>query len=65
MPWWRRICYLVLQFGLIRIGLLTVAPTQYEEHQWALGQALRRDSKQSYAQMEQLIADTARNARGD
>jgi fido (protein-threonine AMPylation protein) len=60
-----RVCYLVLQFALVRIGLMTVALTDFREHQWALGQALRRDSKQSYAQMEQLIADTIRKARGD
>jgi fido (protein-threonine AMPylation protein) len=58
-----RNCYLVLQFALVRIGLLTVALTDFREHQWALGLALRRDGKQSYAQMEQLIADTIRNAR--
>lgn len=60
-----RTCYLVLQFALVRVGLLTVALNDFEEHQWALGAALREDSRQTYVQMERLIADTIGNARAD
>lgn len=60
-----RVGYLVLQFALVRMGLLTVALADFQEHQWALGQALRRDGQQAYAQIERLIADTIRNARID
>jgi fido (protein-threonine AMPylation protein) len=58
-----RVCYLVLQYALVRIGLVAVALTDSAAHQWALGVALRPDSKQTYAQMERLIADTIGDAR--
>jgi fido (protein-threonine AMPylation protein) len=60
-----RVCYLVLQYALVRVGLLTVALNDYEAHQWALGTALRSDSRQSYDQIEDLIADTIRTASGN
>ncbi len=39
-----RVCFLILQYALIRMGLLCVA-LGYEEHQAALGFALRADGE--------------------
>jgi fido (protein-threonine AMPylation protein) len=57
-----RSCYVVLQFALVRIGLLTVALDDFEAHQVALGAAIRRDGKRSYLQLETLVSDTILDA---
>jgi len=58
-----RTCYVLLQFALIRIGLVAVALDDFGEHQAALGTALRRDGKQSYLQLQDLVSDKIRGAQ--
>jgi fido (protein-threonine AMPylation protein) len=53
-----RVAFLVLQFALIRMGLIAIALPDFEAHQRALGQALRTDGKQTYIEFERLLADT-------
>jgi fido (protein-threonine AMPylation protein) len=60
-----RVAFLVLQFVLIRIGLVAIALPDYEAHQRALGQALRADGKQTYVEFERLLADTLRASEYD
>lgn len=52
-----RVCFVLLQFSLARLDLPAVALPDHDEHQWALGQALRRDGKQTYAQLTRLLVD--------
>lgn len=58
-----RVSHVLLQYGLVRIGLLTVPMIDYRAHQSALGMALRTDGRQSYLEMERLVADTIAQAR--
>ena len=60
-----RTAYVLLQYALVRNYLLAVALTDYERHQWALGVALRDDRRQSYVELEALVADTIGNAEFD
>lgn len=57
-----RTAYVVLQYALIRQRLPCVALDDFTEHQLALGQAIRRDSKRSEAQLVGLIVDKIREA---
>lgn len=57
-----RTAYVLLQYALVRLGLVAVALDDFRAHQLALGYALRVDGKQSYRQLVALIADTIRTA---
>lgn len=57
-----RTAFALLQYALVRNYLLCVALPDFAAHQWALGVALQSSGKQSYVEMQRLLADTIRAA---
>ncbi len=55
-----RTAFTILQYALVRSGLVCVALDDYAEHQWALGAALRIDSRQSYDPLQTLLVASFR-----
>lgn len=52
-----RTAYALLQYALVRSGLICVALEDFAAHQRALGIALRDDSRQSYLPLRDLLVD--------
>lgn len=52
-----RLAFVALQYALVRLGLICVALPDWEQHQWALGQALRQDGRQTFDVLAGLLAD--------
>jgi fido (protein-threonine AMPylation protein) len=52
-----RVAFVLLQFALARLDLPAVSLHDHADHQWCLGQALRRDGKQTYAQLTHFLVD--------
>lgn len=60
-----RTAFTILQYALARSDLPCVALENFETHQRALGTALRRDGRQSYAPLQALIVAKLHEARID
>jgi prophage maintenance system killer protein len=58
-----RTAFTILQYALVRSGLACVALDDYAEHQWALGAALRIDSRQSYDPLQALLVAKLQRAQ--
>jgi fido (protein-threonine AMPylation protein) len=58
-----RTAFTILQYALVRSGLACVALDDYAEHQWALGAALRIDSRQSYDPLQTLLVAKLQRAQ--
>jgi fido (protein-threonine AMPylation protein) len=58
-----RTAYALLQYALVRVGLLAVALDDFESHQRALGWALRSDGRQTYDPLVELLADKIGSSR--
>jgi fido (protein-threonine AMPylation protein) len=52
-----RTAFALLQYALVRCGLICVALEDFQAHQRALGAALRSDGRQSYLPLRDLLVD--------
>lgn len=59
-----RVCYVALQFALIRLGALFVSLPDYAEQQWHLGRALQTGGGQGYEPLATYLAEEIRAAQG-
>ena len=57
-----RTCYVVLQFALVRLGVLFVSLPDYAAQQWHLGRALQPRGDQSYEPLARYLAEKIRAA---
>jgi fido (protein-threonine AMPylation protein) len=58
-----RTAFTLLQYALVRCGLICVALEDFQAHQRALGAALRSDGRQSYLPLRDLLVDKLVRAR--
>lgn len=65
-PYWDgngRTAFPILNFALIRLGLLAVAVPETDEFHWCLGQGMRRDGKASEEPLARYLERIIRNSR--
>jgi fido (protein-threonine AMPylation protein) len=65
-PYWDgngRTAFPILNFALIRLGLLAVAVPESEEFHWSLGQGMRRDGRASAEPLAQYLEKIIRSSQ--
>ncbi len=65
-PYWDgngRTAFPILNFALIRLGLLAIAVPETEEFHWCLGQGMRRDGNASWEPLTLYLEKIIRNSQ--
>ncbi len=65
-PYWDgngRTAFPILNFALIRLGLLAIAVPESDEFHWCLGHGMRRDGKASAEPLAWHLEDIIRRSR--